>query len=510
MIFSKTAHPFQKSGIAFLLALSLLAITACGSASTIEKPLSSALNDYYDQKLNWDNCYQDFECADLKVPIDYENLTTGTFKIAVLRYPAAMQNKKLGSLIINPGGPGASGVDYAYNAEYIFNPDILDRYDIVGFDPRGVARSAPIKCFTDAESDANFAADTKPDNAEELAKAIADAKSFIAKCEAKVKYLDSYSTANAARDMDILREVLGDKKLNYLGKSYGTYMGALYAQLFPDKVGRMVLDGAVDPSVSQYKQSLQQAIGFETAVTAFIVNCLKLPSCPLAKTPEEAQTEIINLLAKAAANPLPRKTEVKGDSRLATESIVVLGMANAMYDNTEGWPQLRTAIRQGLEGYGDTFLTLADNYTGRAPDGTFRNNELDSGTIIDCIDSTDPRTIEEITADKNIFATKAPIFGPYLAYGGLTCKFFTNSHTPTKVTQTTNTAPVIIIGTIRDPATPYEWAAGLRAQINNSRLISLDADGHTGQGRGSACVDDAVDTFYLTGNPPKKDLSCRL
>ena len=221
--------------IALALSVALL-ISGCSSTSTVNEPLSD-LAEYENQKLDWATCYDDFECTDLLVPIDYADLTVGTFEISVLRYKAQDQKNRIGSLIVNPGGPGGSGVDYAYNAEFIFDPDVLDRFDIVGFDPRGVDRSEPIKCLNDAETDASYAADAKPDNEAELAKAMADAKDFIDKCQSANKYLNHYSTAEAARDMDILRAALGDEKLNYLGKSYGTYLGTLYAQFFPDKVG---------------------------------------------------------------------------------------------------------------------------------------------------------------------------------------------------------------------------------------------------------------------------------
>jgi pimeloyl-ACP methyl ester carboxylesterase len=489
-------------------------LSACSSEATIETPLSD-LATYENQKLDWFTCYEDFECADLRVPIDYADLTVSAFKIALLRYKAQDQKNRIGSLIVNPGGPGGSGVDYAYNAQYIFDPDVLDRFDIVGFDPRGVDRSAPIKCLNDKETDAAYAADAKPDTEAELTQAIADAKSFIDKCQSANKYLNHFSTAEAARDMDILRAALGDKKLNYLGKSYGTYLGTLYAQFFPDKVGRMVLDGAVDPNISILEQNISQAKGFDDALGAFITNCAKEDDCPLPKNKQDATTKIISLFTSAATNPLPRKRKVKNDDRPATESLIVLGIASALYDDVDGWPKLRTAISEALQGYGDSFLDLVDQYTDRSPDGTYISNELDSGAIIDCLDWPDTRTIEETKGDAKRFTDAAPIFGPYLAYTNIACKYLTPP-TKDKLTRKTNkitsikTAPIIVIGTKRDPATPYEWAVGLSKIFTSSKLISLNADGHTGQGRGSACVDNAVDAYLLEGKSPKKNLNCAL
>ena len=504
---------FRYKKIAIAVTTALL-LSACSSEATIEKPLSD-LATYENQKLDWSTCYDDFECADLRVPIDYADLKVGTFKIALLRYKAQDQKNRIGSLIVNPGGPGGSGVDYANNAEFIFDPDVLDRFDIVGFDPRGVDRSEPIKCLNDAETDASYAADAKPDNDAELATAIADAKDFIDKCQSANKYLNHYSTAESARDMDILRAALGDEKLNYLGKSYGTYLGTLYAKFFPDKVGRMVLDGAVDPNISILEQNISQAKGFDDALGAFITNCAKEDDCPLSKDKQEAIKQIISVFTSSATNPLPRKIKVKNDDRAATESLIVLGTASALYDDIDGWPKLRIALSEALQGYGDTYLDLADQYTERAPDGKYTSNTLDSGAVIDCLDWPDTRTIEETQADAKKFTDSAPIFGPYLAYTNIACKYLTPP-TKDKFTRTTNkitsinTAPIIVIGTTGDPATPYEWAVGLNKIFTSSKLITLNADGHTGQGRGSACVDDAVDAYLLEGKSPKKNLNCEL
>ena len=498
---------------ALTLAFALIA-TGCSSKAGIEKPLSD-LAAYENQKLDWSTCYESFECTDLRVPIDYADLTVGTFKLAVLRYKAQDQSKRIGSLIVNPGGPGGSGVDYAYNAEYVFDPDILDRYDIVGFDPRGVNRSAPIECLTDEETDANYASDAKPDTQEELDKALADSQDFIEKCQDKNEFLNHYSTAESARDMDILRAALGDKKINFFGKSYGTYLGTLYAQFFPDKVGRMVLDGALDPNISVLEQNISQAVGFDEALDAFLADCAKQDDCPLPANQQEATAAIIALLTTAATNPLPRKTKVENDNRVATESLIVLGTASALYDDADGWPKLRTAFLEGQRGFGDTFLDLADQYSGRSSDGSYMSNELDSGAIIDCLDWPDTRSVEKTKADAQSFTDRAPVFGPYLAYTNIACKFLTP---PEKddLTRTTNkitsikTTPILVIGTTRDPATPYDWAVGLHKIFTTSKLISLDADGHTGQGRGSACVDDAVDLYLLQGKTPKKNLTCTL
>jgi pimeloyl-ACP methyl ester carboxylesterase len=500
------------TAIALALTFILSGCSATDKKAEIVDPSFSALAEYEQQKLDWSECYDYFECAELRVPIDYADLSVGTFRLSVLRALALDQERRRGSIVVNPGGPGGSGVDYAYSAEYIFSPDITARFDIVGFDPRGVAESEPIYCFSDDELDKNLSADPKPDNATELAETLEEAQRYAEKCLENTDYLEHFTTIATARDMDILRAALGEKKLNYVGKSYGTYLGTLYAELFPKNVGRFVLDGAVDPNIPMKEQTLSQAIGFEGATDAFIKDCLSRNDCPFTGTLTEARTAITATLQKAATTPLPQKDPRKNDDRMITESLILVGIASSLYDDVDGWPKLRQAFTESAAGFGDTFLQLADEYSGRNPDGTFRSNDFDSGAVIDCLDWLDPRTTEQFTLDAKEFAAKAPIFGPYIAYSGLHCQFFPQPTTQrvANTTTTITTAPIIVIGTLRDPATPYAWSVSLSKIFKGSSLISLDGDGHTGHGRGSACVDNAVDAYLLSGTLPPADLICDL
>ena len=423
----------------------------------------------------------------------------------MMKYPTKDQVHKLGFLVINPGGPGASGVQYANDAAYIVSPNILAKYDIVGFDPRGVGASTSIHCLTDKETDASYAANSKPNSAQELQTLLSNTRRYIADCQSRTKNMMHFSSADTARDMDLIRVALGDKKLNYLGKSYGTYLGTLYAQFFPQNVGRMILDGAVDPNIPEPEQNITQAIGFDHALNAFIADCYTRSDCPLPKPSARAVTQIITTFHNAATKPF-----TSTQNRPVTESLVVLGTAAALYDSNTGWPQLRLAFRQARTDDGSTFLNLSDEYTQRNPDGTYGNNETDASLVINCLDWPDTRSVTQIQAAAKNFAIKAPVFGPYLAYGALSCEYFPHVTATTPHIATIATTPIMIIGTTRDPATPYEWAQGLHKIIENSRLISLNADGHTGQGRGSACVDSAVDRYLLTGALPAKDLACSL
>ena len=480
---------------------SILLLTSC--ASSVSEPLSS-LSEYQTQELKWRDCYGNYQCSSLLVPIDYADLSVGAFSLSLLRYQALDQERRIGSMVVNPGGPGSSGVDYAYNAEYIVSPEILERFDIVGFDPRGVGESAAIKCLNDAETDASFAADPKPDDEAEFALFISDARDYFAKCSENTEHLINYSTLNSARDLEILRSALGDEKLNFLGKSYGTYLGTLFAKLFPDKVGRFVLDGAVDPNSNNSEAVLGQAIGFESALNAFISNCLISSSCALTGDLRSARLQINELLAKTAITPLESKS-----GREVTEGLVLLGIASALYDSETDWPILRAAFNESKLGNGESFLLLADQYAGRQENGKYLSNENDALQVISCLDQNEIETVSTFKKDAVELADKAPIFGPYLAYAGLACRYFPNLSSVEQVKiKSLKTTPILIVGTTRDPATPYKWAQSLAKIFEDSILITLDGDGHTGHGRGSTCVDSAVDRYLLTGFTPKSALFC--
>ena len=486
---------------ASILAIIVLLFVGTFSLQRIEG-LPATLAEYQNQTLSWSPCYDNFDCSYLQVPIDYRSLSLGRFKLRILRHKALEQKNRIGALVINPGGPGASGVEYAYNAEYIFSANLLQKYDIVGFDPRGIGESAPIRCLTDQETDASYAADSKPNNEKELTLLIKQVHEYANKCESRTKNVIHYGTVDSARDMDLLRATLKEKKLNYLGVSYGTYLGTLYAQLFPNNVGRMVLDGAVSPNLNSEEQNLKQAIGFDKALDAFISDCFLKKDCPLQQPLGEARGEIIALFNSSAKSPLKSSS-----GRAVTESLIVLGTASALYDPSSGWPQLRVGLREAKTGNGRTLLSLADDYSRRRTDGTYSSNETDAAFVIDCLDWRGARLTTSIKEHAEKFLAEAPVFGPYLAYSGLSCQFL--PATSQDVIREIVTTPIIIIGTTRDPATPYKWAEELHKIIQNSRLITFEADGHTGYGHGSTCVDSAVDSYFLMGILPTSDLTCK-
>ena len=495
-----------------LIVITALALLLTSCSSTAKQRFPDAPNDT--STLKWTTCHGYFQCATLKVPIDYTDASLGQFDIAVLRYRDPNQHNRIGSLVVNPGGPGVSGVEYALNAEYIVNPDVLERYDIVGFDPRGIGASTPIHCLNAQEQDASFASDPKPDTDAEYAQALSDTQSFVDKCVANTPNLAHFSTQEAAHDMELLRQALGDKKLNYLGFSYGTYLGTLYAQQFPDTVGRFVLDGAVDPTIAIEEQTRVQAVAFDQALAHFITDCPKHKNCPL---PTNATPQFFtDLFNKVSTQPLTiASTQSTDTPRQITEGLVVTGTASALYDDVSGWPLLRTAIAQALTGDGTTFAKLADAYNGRNTDGTYKDNENDANVIIECLDWQQSKSNDQIRTNVSTYTSAAPVFGPYVAFSGITCNMINQAIGRIGVSSDVNTAqiqntatPVLVIGTTQDPATPYAWAKRLSSYIRGSHLITLKGEGHTGYGRGSACTDDAVDAYLIKGTTPTKNLIC--
>ena len=446
-------------------------------------PKNWTLKEFQNQELKWQNCYRNFQCSTLLVPVDYDKITNDVFHLKVIKFKATDQRQKLGALIVNPGGPGASAFDYAYNAENIVSAAIRDKYDIVGFDQRGVGQSDPIRCLTDKETDEMLAGPMIADTPENQRKMLENAKFFASKCK-KVAgdKLTHLSTLESAKDMEILRLALKEPKLNYLGKSYGTYLGTLYASLYPTKVGKMILDGAIDPSISIIEQNLTQAKGFDLALNRFL------------KKFDIQHNTINKLLSNAVKNPISTD---KG--RSLTDSLAIIGIASGLYDDEEGWPRLKKAISEAISGNGTKLLELSDEYSGRTKDGKYFSNENDAATLITCLDWPFRNSIKEMRSTNKRFISTAPIFGRYLVYSHLVCNYLEGSKTSNNVNLSSiKTNPILIISVSRDPATPYEWGVALSKMLPDSTLLTLNADGHTGQGRGFSCIDLAVDSFLVT------------
>lgn len=489
------------------VAAALLFTTACtgdGSPSgSASEPTPTGLDGYYDQTLSWHDCRGGFQCATLQVPEDYAKPDGRRLRLAVIRLRAT--GNRIGSLVVNPGGPGGSGVQYARAARSVLTAGLRQRFDTVGFDPRGVAQSAPVRCLTTKQTQTYLNADPTPDGDADIATWRRDAKTMASGCEKRDgDLLRHVSTAETARDLDILRAALGDQKLTYLGKSYGTYLGALYAQRFPGRVRALVLDGAVDPRSTGLKMVLGQARGFDTALRAFVASCQKKSSCPVhGSSPDAGVADIARMLKALDAKPL----RIPGESRRLTEGLATYGVLSALYDKGS-WPYLEDGLRELRDGSGSTLMALADSLSGRGPDGTY-DNSTDAMNAIGCIDQPWPRGLSAYRTAAKRASRESPTFGSGLVWTSLPCAYWPvkSPSAPPKLTAA-GAPPILVIGTTRDPATPLPWARALAEQLSSGVLLTRSGDGHTAYMMGNSCVDQAVDTYLTTTAPPKNDTHC--
>ena len=467
------------------------------------------LQGYMTQSLSWKKCDSGFECTTVRVPLDYANPGAKAITLSVIRHNASDRKHRIGSLLVNPGGPGGSGIDYAMSAEFIVTPAVLRKFDIVGFDPRGVGKSTPLWCLTGPETDKFVAADGSPSTPVQEVEYIDQSKLLARRCSERAGTLLPFvGTIDAAKDLDILRSVLGDKQLNMLGKSYGTLLGATYAHLFPQNVGRLVLDGAVDPTVSFEEMNIQQAKAFERALKEYldkyISDCKATGECPFGTTHDEALSSIDELIATSDSEPLPSKSK-----RPVTQSEVILGILSSLYDSDRGWTSLTSALTTAVQGDGTLLLELADFYVDRGPDGKYEINSNEIGYAVNCIDKDQRLTMDQARKEAKILSKTSPTFGQYLAWSSLPCNYWPVPSKPIPVPlSAAGSAPILVVGTTRDPATPVQWAKGLASQLQTGHLLVFNGDGHTAYTRGSACIDAAVDGYLLTGKLPRAGQVC--
>ncbi len=471
---------------------------------TSEAPTEDAgdLSRFYEQQVAWEPC-GDNECGTLEVPIDYAEPGGETIDLALER-AAATGDDPIASLVVNPGGPGAPGTDMATNAGDYFKPALLEAYDIVGFDPRGTGDSAPIDCLSDSELDDYLASDPDPDDPGEPADFVAQQEAFWSGCEERTdEILGHVSTIEAARDMDVLRAVLGEEQLHYFGFSYGTRLGSTYAELFPEQVGRFVLDAAIDPQLTSLEDSLSQASGFETALRSYVEDCVGSGDCFLGGSVEEGLGTIRGLLDDIDDDPLP--TNVSRDLEIGS---AYTGVIAPLY-NEINWPVLDEGLQQALDGDGSTLLFLADWYASREADGSYSDNIMESIAVINCLD--DPWAIDAKKAPEYFddFDEASPTLGRMWAWGLATCQGIPVESTeePLEI-RAEGAAPIIVVGTTRDPATPYEEAVALAKQLDSGVLLTRDGDGHAGYNRGNQCVDDTIHGLLIDGEAPRDDVDC--
>ncbi len=466
-----------------------------------EPQSAGGLASFYDQQVQWEPCEGGFECGTVEVPIDYDDPGGQSIALAVNRLPAG--GDAIGSLVLNPGGPGASGVEYAKQAVGQFGTDVLESYDLVGFDPRGVGGSAPLDCLDTAGVDELLASDPNPDSEAEVADVQELFADFGEACiEDAGALLEHLSTTVVARDLDVIRAALGDEELYYLGGSYGTLIGALYAEQFPDRVGRLVLDGAVDPSLDLEEVNLVQAEGFETALRSYVEACVAQPACPLGDDLEEGITRVQDFLTDLDEDPLPT-----GSDRELTESLALYGIALPLYA-PQLWTTLDQALTQAFEGDGATLLALADAYWRRTPDG-YTENIAQVLYAVNCVDDPTDITVDEIEESIPRFEQVSPTFGRTFAWSQLACaQWPVEPAEPMPTIDGQGADPILVIGTTRDPATPYESAVALADQLESGVLLTREGDGHTAYGQGNSCIDSTVDDYLVDGTVPPPDKRC--
>jgi pimeloyl-ACP methyl ester carboxylesterase len=444
--------------------------------------------------LSWKPCAGKFECAILYVPLDYTNTSGESVKLAISRHKAT--GTRVGALLLNPGGPGSSAIDFLEDFIDLGTPQLIENFDLVVFDPRGVGFSTPIDCHSTLQQ--LVAADPSPDNEAEW-KAVDDASAtFAAECATKYPaILPHLGTLNVARDMDRVREALGEEKVEYLGFSYGTAIGARYADLFADRVGQLVLDGAVDLHLSALDFVLEQAKGFETALANYFVWCKAAANnCAWtgASSPEQA---LFALEERVESTVIP----APGADRPVGPGELLLGITASLYYGRQGWEVLSGALEQAVSGDGTTIINLVDQYHQRQIDGSYTNIE-EVFSAVSCIDQAAP-TVEQVRAAAPRFLAEAPNFGLASLTSLLVCSHWPVHGEDIPPPKGKGAPPLLVIGTTGDPATPYAWAQRMAADLESAKLLTYQGEGHTGFGKGDVCIDSAVVRYLLDGTLPE-------
>jgi len=502
------------AGAALLLACAVT-LSACfpwvgGAAPRVSTPtgetVEADLQPFYDQVLEWSPCEGGLQCTTADAPLDWSDPGRDTIELALIRKVST--GDRLGSLLINPGGPGASGFEFVRDSlDYAVSARLKQSYDIVGFDPRGVNRSSAIDCYDDPDELTAFLYDISPEPVgtepwiDDIEQSSAE---FGAAClEHTGELLGYVDTVSAAHDLDLLRAILGDTKLNYLGYSYGTLLGATYADLYPQKTGRLVLDGAVDPATTDFEVTATQAQGFESALRSYLADCMTGAECPFRGSVNKAMTDIRSLFDALDASPLRA-----ADGRMLGSGAMFNALILPLYSSST-WPYLSDLFTEVLSGQADYAFQLADSYYGRDADGTFADNSTEAFIAVNCLDYVSTSTRETLHAEAAELAELAPVLGPQMSYGGTSCSEWPFEATRVRVPiAASGSGPILVVGTTNDPATPYKWAQALAAQLENGHLVTYNGEGHTAYNKSNACVNDAVDGYFIDGRVPEADPNC--
>jgi pimeloyl-ACP methyl ester carboxylesterase len=488
-----------------------VAIGALVAVATVAFPAPGAAGATPTGALAWKGCGDGLQCATLSVPVDWSQPAGPQVALAVARRAAKDQRHRLGSLVINYGGPGDPGTQSLRLGSGDVPAAIRQRFDLVSFDPRGTGASRPIACVDDATYDRILAQDPTPDSPEQLRSFYNGTNGPVDLVQACVDqqgaWLAQVGTRNTARDLEALRAAIGEPKLTFLGYSYGTVMGAVYAQMYPDRIRAMVLDGAVNLSASASSELHDNAAGFEQALDAFLADCAARTSCPFHEhgDPRAALDQLRQQFESGTQLPV-------GDGRQAGATLFYLALASGLYDRANGWPFLAKALAGAVRGSGSGLAALADPLSGRGPDGHFDDLQEALATIR-CDDRHDPLvSFSDYQAAYAQYSQQFPIFGAFLASSPLGCD--PRLPAPPAAEQVgdvrVNAAPpILVVGTTGDPATPYVGALDLQQRLGGSRLLTLVSTEHAGYGKGIACVDNAVDRYLLGRVLPPAGQRCR-
>ncbi|MGY0018508.1 alpha/beta hydrolase [Streptomyces sp. cg35] len=503
-----------------------LAVTAAAllSASLAACSDSEDAVDLPSQTLSWKDCPApsesegggdapsplpggaEWQCATMKAPLDWDDPKGRTIGLALIRAKASGdQDRRIGSLVFNFGGPGGSGVTTlpAFGADYA---QLRTRYDLVSFDPRGVGRSAGVECEDDEQLDEYFQQDSTPDDTSEQTKLVDNIKAFNGACEKNSgKILPHVRTTDAARDMDLMRQVLGDDKLHYFGISYGTELGGVYAHLFPKNVGRAVFDGVVDPTQDAEQGSLGQAKGFQLALDNYAKDCTsKVEDCPVGDTPQDVKDKIAKLLEDLDDKPIPGIFP-----RDLTQTAATNGIAQSLYSQ-DFWEYLTEGLQQAYDGDGKVLMLLSDSMNGRNEDGKYSNIQA-ANVSINCADDKPRYTTKDVEAKLPEFRAASPLFGDYLAWGMLGCTgWAVDGAADHPDVSAPGSAPVLVVGNTGDPATPYEGARKMVDALGDGVGVELTykGQGHGAYDSGNKCVHSAVNGYLLDGKVPKEGTVC--
>ena len=474
----------------------------------LELPAKPVGGTFGEQQPNWVDCGDGFQCADVHAPLDWSEPEAGeTIRLRLVKQPAT-GGAAIGTLFVNPGGPGASGAEYVRNGiDYAVGTPLQRAYDVIGWDPRGVGASSPVTCFDAADMDTYLfgVSDSTAERGSDewIAEAVESSRRFGEACsEGTGALLAHVDTASTVRDLDMLRQIVGDPKLNYLGYSYGTHIGARYAELFPEQVGRLVLDGVLDPTVSEAEVIREQTIGFEAALRSYVTACLGSRDCPVSGTVDEGMAQIGDLLDGVNAAQL-----VGSDGRTLTSSVFLTAIVTPLYAESN-WGYLNTLFETVAEGNADVAFALADSYYSRA-DGTYLDNSTEAFQAINCLDypnEIDPDRMREQAAE---LERLAPTIGRFQGFGDVSCAGWpVRGESARAPVHGLGADPILVVGTTGDPATPYTWAKSLAQQLDSGVLLTLEGEGHTAYGQGS-CIDREVERYLLEGVVPAAGTVCR-